>query len=377
MSKLWPVVKLREVVREEHEPIGTLDGSGFPVFGVTNTEGVTITGVAASDDRSKYLRLHPNRFVYNPYRINVGSLGLSSASQDGIVSPAYVVFTSTEKLDSNFLLHFLKSGKGHNLINFHGNRGTVRAALRFEDLCKIEIPLPPLEEQRRIMAKIDELAAQIHEARALRQQTAEEVEAFVISVHIDLAGNRKRKLGDILTLDEDMVPIRPTGEYPQVGVKSFGVGLFAKSAISGTETTYRTFNRLYEGAVVLSQVKGWEGAVDVCGRELAGWFVSPEYRTFRCIPGEGLPGYLAALVRTKWFWGRLQNATRGVGARRERTRPEQFLVIEIPMPDIERQRFGETLFVEVDVLKRLQADTAAELDALLPSILDKAFKGEL
>jgi hypothetical protein len=30
-----------------------------------------------------------------------------------------------------------------------------------------------------------------------------------------------------------------------------------------------------------------------------------------------------------------------------------------------------------DVLKRLQAETAAELDALLPAILDRAFKGEL
>jgi type I restriction enzyme S subunit len=30
-----------------------------------------------------------------------------------------------------------------------------------------------------------------------------------------------------------------------------------------------------------------------------------------------------------------------------------------------------------DALKRLQAGTAAELDALLPAILDKAFKGEL
>ncbi len=32
---------------------------------------------------------------------------------------------------------------------------------------------------------------------------------------------------------------------------------------------------------------------------------------------------------------------------------------------------------EVDALKRLQAETAAELDALLPAILDRAFKGEL
>lgn len=32
---------------------------------------------------------------------------------------------------------------------------------------------------------------------------------------------------------------------------------------------------------------------------------------------------------------------------------------------------------EVDVLKRLQAETAVELDALLPAILDRAVKGEL
>jgi len=34
-------------------------------------------------------------------------------------------------------------------------------------------------------------------------------------------------------------------------------------------------------------------------------------------------------------------------------------------------------FPFVNALKRLQAQTAAALDALLPSILDKAFKGEL
>lgn len=35
------------------------------------------------------------------------------------------------------------------------------------------------------------------------------------------------------------------------------------------------------------------------------------------------------------------------------------------------------LQAKTDLLKHLQAETAAELDALLPSILDKAFKGEL
>jgi type I restriction enzyme S subunit len=37
----------------------------------------------------------------------------------------------------------------------------------------------------------------------------------------------------------------------------------------------------------------------------------------------------------------------------------------------------DALHAEVDPLKRLQAETAAELDALLPAILDRAFRGEL
>jgi type I restriction enzyme S subunit len=37
----------------------------------------------------------------------------------------------------------------------------------------------------------------------------------------------------------------------------------------------------------------------------------------------------------------------------------------------------DTLQKKLDALRQLQAETAAELDALLPSILDRAFKGEL
>jgi len=37
----------------------------------------------------------------------------------------------------------------------------------------------------------------------------------------------------------------------------------------------------------------------------------------------------------------------------------------------------DALQAEVEALKRLQAETSAELDALLPALLDRAFKGEL
>jgi type I restriction enzyme S subunit len=49
-----------------------------------------------------------------------------------------------------------------------------------------------------------------------------------------------------------------------------------------------------------------------------------------------------------------------------------------PLPEQHRiVAYLDNLQSKVDALKRLQAETAAELDALLPSILDKAFKGEL
>jgi type I restriction enzyme S subunit len=55
--------------------------------------------------------------------------------------------------------------------------------------------------------------------------------------------------------------------------------------------------------------------------------------------------------------------------------------ISIPLPSLRDQRrivdYLDGLQEEVNSLKALQAQTAAELDALLPSILDKAFKGEL
>jgi type I restriction enzyme S subunit len=52
--------------------------------------------------------------------------------------------------------------------------------------------------------------------------------------------------------------------------------------------------------------------------------------------------------------------------------------VTLPLPEQRRiVAYLDDLQARVDQLKALQAQTAAELDALLPSILDKAFKGEL
>jgi type I restriction enzyme S subunit len=69
------------------------------------------------------------------------------------------------------------------------------------------------------------------------------------------------------------------------------------------------------------------------------------------------------------------------GATKQGFTKAQIESFEVPLPPLPEQRrivaYLDDLQKEVKTLKRLQSETAAELNALMPSILDKAFKGEL
>lgn len=307
----------------------------------------------------------------------VGGVGIVPAELRGaIVSSHYFLFEIDEsKCLRPWLDWFIRSG---GLADQFLARGSTNyAAIRPHHVLNCEIPLPPLGEQRRIVTRIETLGSKFDEAIRLRQECLAASSAFITSMHLSLSGSRKVHLKHILSLDERRIPVRPDGEYPQVGIRGFGGGLFGKGSLDGIQTTYKEFNLLYDGALVLSQVKGWEGAIAVCGKSFAGWYVSPEYRTFRFDSDQATPEYMSEIVSTPWFYAKLADLTRGVGARRERTRPEAFLEMEIPIPTAEQQRGALLTFDKLKSLRLLQSETAAELAAFMPSILDKAFRGEL
>lgn len=382
MSTVWPRVRLGDVLRFTPrlvavEPARTYREIGIRSHGRGIFHKSSVTGLEIGAKRVFYIE--PGDFVLNIVFAWEGAVAVTSDSEAGtIASHRFPTFRPDPmRLELKYLLYWCQTEPGRSLLDRVSPGGAGRnRTLNRDAFLNQDVPLPPLMEQRRRLAQIEELTGEIRAARSLREEASDQIDAFVTSFHTQLAAGRRRQLGDILELHEDATEVLPMGIYPQVGIRSFGGGLFPKAAVTGTETTYKRFNTLYAGAVVLSQVKGWEGAVAVCPAELSGWFASPEYRTFRCMPSEALPGYIARLVRTEWFWSRLRDATRGVGARRERTRPEHFVNIELPMPDVEQQKRGESLFAEVDATQRMQAETAAALHALFPTVLDRAFEEE-
>lgn len=383
MKCSWPTVRLGEVLGLVNTAVPTAQLGEINLAGVYSFgRGLFKRGPMSPGETSykTYNRLVTDDYVISQPKAWEEAIARVTPDFNGwFLSPVFPTFrTDCQRLDPSFLEWFGKrQSVWEELQQRSRGIGARRESVSPEQFLTLEIPLPPLPEQRRIVVRIEELGAKIEEARGLRQKVTEETASFVSSLHLSLAGERIVTLGDILKLDESKEEVRFGQQYPQVGVKGFGQGLFPRETLDATQTTYREFNRLYEGAIVLSQVKGWEGAIAVCGSDLAGRYVSPEYRTFRCIGGMATPKYLVALVTTPWFWTQLKDVTRGVGARRERTRPEQFLQMKLPMPDIDQQRKAVSVFERLGALRCIQAETAVELNALLPSVLDKAFKGEL
>ena len=181
----FATIKLGDYIEPIKTTVADTGDKNPIVYGVSNKDGISQTGKPASKDISNYIVLEKDCFAFNPYRINVGSIGVNDENLKGCVSPAYVVFKTKNGLLPKFLYFYLKSDYGIHLINWYGNRGGVRNALRYSDLCKIDIPdIRHLNQEKLLKTfssawtQIEELNKEIEKqknyAKQLRQNILQE-----------------------------------------------------------------------------------------------------------------------------------------------------------------------------------------------------------
>ncbi|GAA3143380.1 hypothetical protein GCM10010466_37970 [Planomonospora alba] len=135
-------IAIGEYVVEAGERAGSKIPDRF--VGVSNAGGLAPFKGKPASDTSRYRELRPGDFVYNPMRVNVGSIALCRSEEEaGWVSPDYAVFRLTEDapFDAEYLLMFLKSEQGRAEIE-RQSRGAVRRRLYIEGLQQILVPLP-------------------------------------------------------------------------------------------------------------------------------------------------------------------------------------------------------------------------------------------
>ena len=163
----------------------------------------------------------------------------------------------------------------------------------------------------------------MEEAKSLRQDIDREMRSLVQSIHFKLSDVSERPFGRIhRTGGKIEFPLNRQSDTRRSVCVASPEGCFSRMRSRALRQDTRRFNRLSEGLLVVSQPKGWEGQQPVCDASHEDWYVSPEYRTFRCKPELLDAQYLAALLPTPWFQRELTKLTRGQGARRERLRPK-------------------------------------------------------
>lgn len=164
----YPMVKLKDylILNENKIKPNKTPDINYKVLGVSNEVGIFLNEkLQAEETNQSYFVVAKNEFCYNPYRINVGSIGLNTNDFDNqIISGAYIVFACKEdELNPKYLDTLFKSKGFLNYVNDKANGG-VRMNFKFEDMEAWEIPLPPIEEQTNIVAQIEKQKAIIEGA---------------------------------------------------------------------------------------------------------------------------------------------------------------------------------------------------------------------
>ena len=127
-----------------------------------------------------YKIAHKGYFIYNPARLDIGSISCLQ-EEVAIFSQMYVIFKIKEKCKNTLLTEYLwmwfKRKEFFRYVAFV-NFGSVREMFTYEDMCNVMLPVPPIEEQRRIVSEYQTVERRIANNEALIQKLEETAQAI-------------------------------------------------------------------------------------------------------------------------------------------------------------------------------------------------------
>lgn len=122
------------------------------IIGISNTQKLVPSDSRTNGvDTSKYLILKPGDFAYSPIHINDGSVALNMTDKTYVISPIYATFRTDEvNLHNEYLMLWFARNEFTRYCWFHAF-GTARDTFEWDQMKKVEIPIPPLSIQNSIV----------------------------------------------------------------------------------------------------------------------------------------------------------------------------------------------------------------------------------
>jgi type I restriction enzyme S subunit len=308
-----------------------------------------------------------------------------------VCSTGYFVLRPQPKLDYRFVFYFLQSD------DFIGRmealqKGASYPAVTDGDVRSQPIPHPPLPEQRRIVAILDEAFAAIATAKANAERNLENArEVFDRSVDAVFAKLQGQLPGKPLSQVVESISTGPFGsllhksDYEEGGIPLVNpINIVGDKIVPdpqkavGKATAKRLARYVLEKGDVVTARRGEIGRCAAVATEHAGWLCGTG--SFFIRPGTGLDSqFLTHLLRSCPYRSQLERLSGRA------TMPsignDDLAGLVVHIPGLEQQQHIESMLaglsVETQRLESIYQRKLAALDEMKKSLLQQAFSGQL
>ena len=293
-----------------------------------------------------------------------------------------------EKTDKDFFYYLLSSNYMYEQFSSKASGTTVKN-LNIDMVKTTNIPLPPFEEQKRIVVNLDNLFAKIDKAIALHQKNIDEANIFMASVLNDVFVELEEKYSS-KTVYELCTKItdgtHSTPKYIDSGIPFLSVKNISQGVISFDDTKFISIEEhnllskrcnVEKNDILYTKV-GTTGIAKVVDTDI-------EFSIFVSIallkPKKDLISsmYFQHILNSPNCYEQSQSRTRGVANRNLVL--NDIKQIFFPLPPLKTQQkvvaYLDEISNKMEKIKNLQKEKMQSLKALKASILDQAFKGEL
>lgn len=382
-SNGWNQVPLSEIVNPVQRTVPAEPGKSFRTLGVKwwgegAYERQTIDGSQTAASTLNEVR--ENDLIINKIWVRHGSVAVVPPEVAGCCgSNEFPTFEfRRERVLPRWMHWYSKTRELWVKCDALSQGTSGKNRIRPEKFLTITIPLPPLEEQRRIVARIDRLAAMIGDADRLAHQREVTSHSLLMSCFKRLAEAAPRQpLSEVAILNRRPAVVDVDTSYPQVSVRSFGRGTFHNPPLLGSEITWQKPHLVNAGDILVSNIKAWEGAIAVAGEDDDGRYGSHRYLTFVPVAGIATAHFLCFYLLSPEGLYHVGEASPGSADRNRTLSSKKMSEISVPVPPYADQLKFDSLLQQVRTASGVHQKVTAARSAMLPSILDRAFKGEL
>lgn len=191
----WKVQRIKTIftLRDErnYQPLSEVNLiSLYTDRGVVQHADLEVTTGNKASNADGYKLVYENDIVVNIILCWMGAIGRSA--YNGVTSPAYDVYKTSESIDCRFYHHYFRT-KGFSGDCYKRGRGIMAMRWRtYSDQFRdIKVVVPPLEEQREIVDYLDAKCAEIDKIIAKKEEYLVEFENYKKSLIYEYVTGKK------------------------------------------------------------------------------------------------------------------------------------------------------------------------------------------